>query len=73
MAVALIQTLAWELPYAVGMALKKQKKKKKSRAVKLVQSIFVEEKLVCAGYTLKFIVVSGGSWKGEHGPCCRDA
>jgi len=27
--IALIQSLAWELPYAVGMALKKQKKKKK--------------------------------------------
>ena len=28
-AVALIQPLAWELPYAVGVALKSQKKKKK--------------------------------------------
>ena len=28
-AVALIQTLAWELPYAVGVVLKRQKKKKK--------------------------------------------
>ena len=28
-AAALIQSLAWELPYAVGMALKKTKKKKK--------------------------------------------
>ena len=28
-AVALIQSLAWEPPYAVGAALKKKKKKKK--------------------------------------------
>ena len=27
-AVALIQPLAWELPYAAGMALKRQKKKR---------------------------------------------
>ena len=29
-ATALIQALAWELPYAVGTTLKKAKKKKKS-------------------------------------------
>ena len=28
-AIALIRPLAWELPYAMGMALKRQKKKKK--------------------------------------------
>ena len=28
-AAALIQPLAWELPYAVGVGLKRQKKKKK--------------------------------------------
>ena len=30
-AVALIGPLAWELPYAVGMALKSKKKKKKKK------------------------------------------
>ena len=30
-AVSLIRLLAWELPYAVGVALKKQKKKKKKK------------------------------------------
>ena len=30
-AVAQIQSLAWELPYATGEALKKQKKKKKKK------------------------------------------
>ena len=35
-ATALIQPLAWELPYAVGMALKSKKKKKKRRIGLLV-------------------------------------
>jgi len=30
-AVAWIQSLAWELPYASGVAIKKKKKKKKSQ------------------------------------------
>ena len=33
-AVALIQPLAWKLPYAMGVALKRQKKKKKIQASK---------------------------------------
>ena len=33
-AVAQIQYLAWELPYAVGPAIKKKKKKKKKYGVK---------------------------------------
>ena len=33
-AVALIQPLAWELPYAAGAALKRKKKKKKERKKK---------------------------------------
>ena len=31
-AAAQIQSLAWELPYAVSMAIKKKKKKKKKKA-----------------------------------------
>ena len=30
-AVALIQSLAWDLPYAIGAALKRKRKKKKER------------------------------------------
>ena len=33
-ATALIRPLAWELPYAVGVALKKQKTKKKKKKKK---------------------------------------
>ena len=34
-AVALIRPLAWELPYAVGAALKKKKKKKRKEKKEL--------------------------------------
>ena len=34
-AIALIGPLAWELPYAVGVALKKQKKKKREQLCKI--------------------------------------
>ena len=35
-AVAPIHPLAWELPYAMGVALKRQKRKKKKRKRKLL-------------------------------------
>ena len=37
-AVALIQPLAWELPYAMGVALKEQKQRKK-RSAKVMTSV----------------------------------
>ena len=36
-AAALIQPLAWELPYALGVALKKEKKKKKKHVWYILQ------------------------------------
>ena len=39
-AAALIQPLAWELPYAVGMALKR--KKKKNNLVESISLLFYE-------------------------------
>ena len=42
--VALIRTLAWEPPYALGVALKKSKQKKKRPSFK--KSHFIQQKLI---------------------------
>ena len=39
-AVALIQPLAWELPYAAGVALKSQKRKKERKKKKMIVVFF---------------------------------
>ena len=53
-AAAPIQPLAWELPYATGVALKRQKKKKKN------VSIYITESLCCTAVintTLPMILI----------------
>ena len=39
---ALIRPLAWELPYAAGVALKKKKKKKKRKEKKKEKAVFFD-------------------------------
>ena len=58
-AVALIQPLAWELPYTVGAALKEAKKKKKcSVSTREVEKL----KSCCRTYTLNHL--SSVTWLG---------
>ena len=52
-AVALIQPLAWETPYAAGAALKKKKKRKKERKEKEMRDAEGETHSVCLLTTLK--------------------
>ena len=40
-AIALAQSLAWELPYAVGVALKRQKKKRKKERREILNPLAV--------------------------------
>ena len=70
-AVALIPTLAWELPYAVGTALKKANKTKQN---KKFQETFLRERVV-HGMVYSFfsfpspllqMLASGGGWGGGH-------
>ena len=44
MATALIGPLAWELPYATGVALKSKKKRKKERKEKSGQLSYIQRK-----------------------------
>ena len=41
--IALIQPLAWELPYAVGLALKKEKEKRKKQNILMARKMLMVE------------------------------
>ena len=41
MAIAPIRPIAWELPYAVGVALKSQKKKKRKKKMTLIKTFIL--------------------------------
>ena len=43
--VALIRPLAWEPPYAVGMALKKKDKKRKNKKLNIMNLNLVDDKM----------------------------
>ena len=46
-AIALIRPLAWESPYEVGAALKRQKKQKKKKKKKKKKKSYQETKVPC--------------------------
>ena len=47
---ALVGSLAWELPYAVGVAIKKKKKKKPVSLKKNIKEIIVQVGGYCKSY-----------------------
>ena len=54
-ATAQIRPLAWEPPYAVGAALKKQKTKKKKKERKKEKNIFRKKKVIFETWNLLYV------------------
>ena len=55
---ALVRPLAWELPYAVGLALKRQKRKKTKKNLPKVTSLHCSEEiqsLISVAHTLSLL------------------
>ena len=59
-ATAPIQPLAWETPYAMGVALKRQKtKKKKKKRLTIIHSCI--KPLLCVCYVLGSVIAAGNA------------
>lgn len=65
MAIAPIRPLAWEAPYAIGVALEKDKKPKKKKK-KILVDIFFGDQWLCFFKKLKKSVMISPPFKNEE-------